>query len=395
MVGRVSPSGSARKIPLRSRPIQGVGTAVAGFIGFSESGPFHQPTPVTDWSRFVELFGGFTGAGYLASAVHGYFANGGGSAYVVRVGEAPPSPSPLSAGDYIGGFLDRKGLAALEAEASVTMIAVPDLMSGLRSGAIGLDSVQAVQQEMIRHCESMGDRLAILDPPPGLGPQQMGEWRQAGAGYDSGYAALYYPWFTVLDPSTGTARAVPPSGHIAGVWSGTGTGGVHEAPANRVIEGALELETRLAPAEAELLDSMGVNSIREFPGHSIRVWGARTLSSDANWRHLAVRRLVSYLEESIVTGTRWVVLEPDDERLWAAVRRSISAFLIDEWRTGALAGSTPDAAFFVRCDGQTNTAEGIAAGQVVCQVGVAPLRPGEFVHFRVTQFAGGTGLVTE
>jgi uncharacterized protein len=241
----------------------------------------------------------------------------------------------------------------------------------------------------------MGDRLAILDPPPGLGPQQMGEWRQAGAGYDSGYAALYYPWFTVLDPSTGTARAVPPSGHIAGVWSGTGTGGVHEAPANRVIEGALELETRLAPAEAELLDSMGVNSIREFPGHSIRVWGARTLSSDANWRHLTVRRLVSYLEESIVTGTRWVVLEPDDERLWAAVRRSISAFLIDEWRTGALAGPTPDAAFFVRCDGETNTAEGIAAGQVVCQVGVAPLRPGEFVHFRVTQFAGGTGVVTE
>jgi phage tail sheath protein FI len=242
----------------------------------------------------------------------------------------------------------------------------------------------------------MGDRIAILDPPPGLSPQQVGEWRMQKAGYDSKYAALYYPWFTVLDPVSGTNIAVPPSGHIAGVWArNDDTRGVHKAPANEVIRGAIKPETRLTKGENDLLNPMGVNCIRAFPGRGIRVWGARTLSSEGEWRYLNVRRLFNYLEESIMEGTQWVVFEPNDDALWARIRRSIAAFLVNEWRKGALFGLTPDEAFYVKCDRETNPAEGIDAGQVVCEIGVAPVKPAEFVIFRLAQFSGGTSLVNE
>jgi phage tail sheath protein FI len=276
------------------------------------------------------------------------------------------------------------------------MIAVPDLMSAYQRGAIDIDAVQAVQVAMITHCELMGDRMAILDPPPGLGPQQVKEWRMDKAGYDSKYAALYYPWFTVVDPLTGTNVPVPPSGHIAGVWArNDDTRGVHKAPANEVVRGALGLTTQLTKNEHDLLNPTGINCIRAFPGRGIRVWGARTLSSEAEWRYLNVRRLFNYLEESILSGTQWVVFEPNDDALWARIRRTISAFLVNEWRKGALFGLTPDEAFYVKCDRETNPAEGIDAGQVVCEVGVAPVKPAEFVIFRLAQFSGGTSLVNE
>jgi Bacteriophage tail sheath protein len=249
---------------------------------------------------------------------------------------------------------------------------------------------------MITHCELMGDRMAILDPPPGLGPQQVKEWRTDKAGYDSKYAALYYPWFTVMDPLSGTTTPVPPSGHIAGIWArNDDTRGVHKAPANEVVRGALGLATQLTKNEQDLLNPIGINCIRAFPGRGIRVWGARTLSSDAEWRYLNVRRLFNYLEESILSGTQWVVFEPNDDALWARIRRTIGAFLVNEWRKGALFGLTPDEAFYVKCDRETNPAEGIDAGQVVCEVGVAPVKPAEFVVFRLAQFSGGTSLVNE
>jgi phage tail sheath protein FI len=216
------------------------------------------------------------------------------------------------------------------------------------------------------------------------------------AGYDSKYAAMYYPWFTVLDPLTGTNLAVPPSGHLAGVWArNDDTRGVHKAPANEVIRGAIRPETQLTKGENDLLNPMGVNCIRAFPGRGIRVWGARTLSSESEWRYLNVRRLFNYLEESIMEGTQWVVFEPNDDALWARIRRSIAAFLVNEWRKGALFGLTPDEAFYVKCDRETNPAEGIDAGQVVCEIGVAPVKPAEFVIFRLAQFSGGTSLVNE
>jgi phage tail sheath protein FI len=310
--------------------------------------------------------------------------------------EPVTTPSRITTDDYVGDVADRTGFSGLEVVDEITMVSVPDLMSAYQSGAIDLDAVQAVQTEMIKHCELMGDRMAILDPPPGLSPQQVAEWRMQKAGYDSRYATLYYPWFTVHDPLSGSPLSVPPSGHMAGIWArNDDTRGVHKAPANEVIRGALKPEIQLTKGENDLLNPMGVNCIRAFPGRGIRVWGARTLSSDAEWRYLNVRRLFNYLEESIMNGTQWVVFEPNDDALWARIRRTISAFLVNEWRKGALFGLTPDEAYFVKCDRETNPAEGIDAGQVVCQVGVAPVKPAEFVIFKLAQFSGGTSLVSE
>ena len=161
------------------------------------------------------------------------------------------------------------------------------------------------------------------------------------AGYDSKYAAMYWPWVKVFDPASGMNIYVPPSGHMAGVWGrNDDTRGVHKAPANEVIRGAITLETSLTKTEQELLNPIGINCIRAFPGRGIRVWGARTLSSDPAWRYLNVRRLFNYLEESILDGTKWVVFEPNDDALWAKVRRTIASFLVNEWRKGALFGLT-------------------------------------------------------
>jgi phage tail sheath protein FI len=189
---------------------------------------------------------------------------------------------------------------------------------------------------------------------------------------------------------------VPPSGHVAGIWGrNDDTRGVHKAPANEVIRGALAPELQLTRAEQDLLNPVGINCIRAFPGRGIRVWGARTLSSDPAWRYLNVRRLFNYLEESILGGTQWAVFEPNDVALWAKLRRTISAFLVNEWRRGALFGLTPDEAFYVECDEETNLAETIDLGQVICEIGVAPVKPAEFVVFRLAQFSGGASLVSE
>jgi phage tail sheath protein FI len=285
------------------------------------------------------------------------------------------------------------GFSGLEAIDPITMVCVPDLMAAYQGGAIDLDGVQAVQLAMIAHCELMGDRVAILDPPPGLNAQQIREWRLEKAGYDSKYAALYWPWIKVFDPGSGENVSIPPSGHLAGIWSrNDDTRGVHKAPANEVIRGVLSLDTLITKNEHDLLNPHGINCIRAFPGRGIRVWGARTLSSDPAWRYLNIRRLFNYLEESILNGTQWVVFEPNDQSLWAKMRRTISAFLVNEWRKGALFGLTPDEAFYVKCDDETNPAEGIDAGQVVCEIGLAPVKPAEFVIFRLSQYSGGASL---
>jgi phage tail sheath protein FI len=308
----------------------------------------------------------------------------------------PPSTENLGAGDYVGDVSQRTGFGGLEAIDEITMVAAPDLAAALEQGAIDLDTFKAVQLGMITHCELMGDRVAILDTPPGLNAQQVLDWRVKQAGYDSKFATMYWPWIEVFDPAAGGNTFVPPSGHIAGIWARSDDSrGVHKAPANEVVRGALRLETTITKAEHDLLNPVGINCVRSFPGRGVRVWGARTLSSEAEWRYLNVRRLFNYLEESILMGTQWVVFEPNDPDLWARIRRTISSFLINEWRKGALFGTTPDEAFFVKCDEETNPAEGIDAGQVVCQIGVAPVKPAEFVIFQLSQFSGGTSLVAE
>ncbi|HEX6356349.1 phage tail sheath family protein [Actinophytocola sp.] len=509
MPSYLSPGVYVEEVQTGARPIEGVGTAVAAFVGFAEQGPFHQPTLVTNWNQYIQTFGGFTEGDYLAHAVYGYFANGGGVAYVVRIGgastgavlsgrqdvtapdhaklgglrisalpsagaditvevgdvdgENPPEdrfkllvsqggkvvetfdvstkkniksyvvtqvrersklieiseqpgtaltrpenqsvpvpatsagpPGTINAQEYVGDLADRTGFGGLETIDEITMVAVPDLMSAYQRGMLDAEGVRAVQLAVISHCEQMADRVAVLDTPPGLHAQGVRAWRLDEAGYDSRFATLYYPWIKVFDPASGRNTVVPPSGHVAGVWARSDSErGVHKAPANEVIRGAVDLELSLSKGEQDLLNPIGVNCVRSFAGRGIRIWGARTLSSDPAWRYLNVRRLFNYLEESILIGTQWVVFEPNDDRLWSSIRRNISAFLNEEWRQGALFGRTAEEAFFVRCDRENNPQESIDLGQVVCEIGVAPVKPAEFVIFRLSQFSDSTSLVSE
>jgi phage tail sheath protein FI len=247
-----------------------------------------------------------------------------------------------------------------------------------------------LQGKMIAHCENMGDRMAILDAPANMLPQDILEWRMNTAGYDSKFATLYYPWIEVMDPISKAPLMVPPSGHVAGIWARTdATRGVHKAPANEVVLGANGLGFQVTGDEQGGLNKVGINCIRAFPGRGIRVWGARTLSSDPEWRYVNVRRLFNFVSESIMEGTQWAVFEPNDHRLWMQLKISTSNFLTRVWRDGALFGSTPDQAFYVKCDSETNPPDVVEAGQVVVEIGIAPVKPAEFVIFRISQFAGG------
>ena len=294
-----------------------------------------------------------------------------------------------TAQEFQGKVTERTGVEGLEALDDVTMLCVPDLMSTMPGQKLDLDTIKGVQTMMIAHCERMGDRVAILDPPPDMTPQEIKKWRMDIAGFDSSYAALYYPWIEVMDPITNRPIAIPPSGHIAGIWARNDTTrGVHKAPANEVVQGAVGLAYQTTKGEQDTLNPIGVNCIRAFPGRGIRVWGARTLSSDPAWRYINVRRLFNYVEKSIENGTQWVVFEPNDRKLWARVRRDVSAFLKTVWRDGALFGSTPAEAFYVKCDDELNPPESRDLGRLIIEVGLAPVKPAEFVIFRISQWAG-------
>jgi hypothetical protein len=298
--------------------------------------------------------------------------------------------APVSPSHYEGNAGDRTGLGGLEAVDQVTMVCAPDVMAAYQQGALDKDGVKAVQLAMIAHCERMGDRVAIIDPLPDMNAQQAYDWRQNGAGYDSKYAAMYYPWIQVANPFPGgpSTALVPPSGHMAGIWARSdGERGVHKAPANEIVRGALGLPITLTPSEQGVLNPVGVNCIRTFPGRGVRVWGARTLSSDPSWRYLNVRRLFNYVEKSIYIGTQWAVFEPNDQILWAKIRRDIRAFLTRAWMDGALFGDTPDQAFFVKCDAENNPSITRDAGQLFVDIGIAPVKPAEFVIFRIGQYS--------
>jgi hypothetical protein len=224
-----------------------------------------------------------------------------------------------------------------------------------------------------------------------MSPQQIADWRKVGAGYDSKFGALYYPWISVSNPLSGNGASllIPPCGHLAGIYArADAERGVHKAPANEVLQGAVGLDVNVTRGEQDALNPIGVNCIRAFPGRGVRVWGARTLSSDPSWRYVNVRRLFNYVEASLEAGTQWVVFEPNDPDLWARVRRDVTSFLRMVWRTGALFGITPDQAFYVKCDEELNPLEVRDAGQLIIEIGLAPTKPAEFVIFRISQWAG-------
>lgn len=245
---------------------------------------------------------------------------------------------------------------------------------------------QGLTGKLVAHCENMKDRFAILqskqtDQAPGkLMPP-----------LDSKCAAFYYPWIYVMDPLSHSKKLVPPGGHMAGVYARSDTErGVHKAPANEVVRGALELQFPIGKGIQDVLNPRGVNCIRAFPGRGIRVWGARTVSSDPIWKYVNVRRLFLYIGESIEEGTQWVVFEPSSEQLWARVKQTVTQFLIGVWKAGALMGVTEAEAFFVRCDRSTMTQDDIDNGRLVCVIGIAPVKPAEFVILRIAQWQGGS-----
>ena len=510
----LAPGVYLEEIEIGAKPIEGVSTSTAGFLGPTERGPTN-PTFITNFGDFQNKFGGFVEGSYLAYGVAGFFSNGGQRCFIGRIigkgtqtssgiltgsvedeakdimqitavgpgkwgnnvavmvepatlykegknqlfkltlkywknmveaegenpsdedrvmaqennppdvievydnlspietssdfyekkindisklikvemiGEGAPGQqmtclekgtqgNDINSADYKGIETappgQRTGLVAFEEVNEINIVCVPDE---------GLSNLKGLTDYIVEHCEKMKDRFAILQAN-----QSAGDVAKLEPPNDSKYAAFYYPWINVIDPVTNNKKLVPAGGQIAGIYARSDTErGVHKAPANEVVRGAQELQFNLTKAEQDILNPKGVNCIRAFPGRGIRVWGARTTSSDPLWKYLNVRRLFLFIEESIEQGTQWVVFEPNSEMLWARVKQSITQFLTTVWRGGALMGLTPGEAFFVKCDRTTMTQDDIDNGRLIVMIGVAPVKPAEFVIFRIAQWTGGS-----
>jgi phage tail sheath protein FI len=297
----------------------------------------------------------------------------------------------VSGRSFAGSESARNGINGLAVADDVTMVLVPDLVTAATKddGTVDLNLWKSVQTALISHCEQHGNRMAVLDAPPSMNPQQIKEWRSDVAMYDSAFAAMYYPWIKVDNPigvNGDSEIFMPPSGHIAGVWARTDEArGVWKAPANDTIRGVLDIERTITQNEQSLLNPIGINCIRPFGTRGIRIWGARTLASDSDWRYINVRRLFNMVEATILEGTQWAVFEPNDVTLWEGVKRTLDAFLRGLWSAGALFGASVDQAFYVKCDAETNPPESIDQGLLVVEVGIAPVKPAEFVVFRIAQ----------
>ncbi len=286
--------------------------------------------------------------------------------------------------DFIGADLgpgNRYGLAAIADSDEIDLLVLPDLPWCLKNSA-GFRSpkdMEIVQQAVVSLCEQRRDRVAILDFPPDTQPVGAQQWRRL---FDSSFAAFYYPW---VIPSTGNAP-IPPCGHVAGVVARCDVAqGVFRAPANEVLNGVVDLALFLQPHDLTALNNDGVNGLQVFAQRGIRIWGARTTSTDPQNRYVNVRRTVSTLARTIHAGLQWVVFEPNAPELWATIERDVRVLLESLWRKGWFRGATMDEAFFVLCDERNNTAETRDAGQIVLEIGLSPLRPAEFVTIRLTQ----------
>jgi uncharacterized protein len=315
-----------------------------------------------------------------------------------EVSPPPVLPTQENLARYVQGARDdRTGIQGLFEIDEITMIACPDLMKAYEVGIINQDQLHGIMELMISLCENASpnpsNRMVVLDTPHDkVKPQEVANWLNHEFNRRSMFAALYYPWIKVPNPrKEGKPIMVPPSGYMMGVWSRTDeTRGVYKAPANETPRGVIGLAYDSNFREQELLNPEGINCIRTFPGRGIKVWGARTLveKDKTEWRYISVRRLMSYIEKSIELGTQWVVFEPNDQELWARVRRTVSNFLERMWREGALFGASPEQAYYVKCDETLNTPDTMILGRLYIEVGVCPVRPAEFVVFRISQWTG-------
>lgn len=301
------------------------------------------------------------------------------SVIVTLAGGSNGSVANITAADFIGtdnGAGNRTGIQSFVDNDVVSIMAVPGVTD------------PNVQLTLAAHCENLASRFAVLDVPQDAKKvQDVINHRDI---VDSTYAAFYHPWLQVFDPLDKKNIMVPPSGSVMGIYARSdNTRGVHKAPANEVVRGCTGLDCQFSKGEQDILNPKGVNLIRAFAGQGIRVWGARTATSDPGWKYINVRRLFIFIEESIKANTSWVVFEPNDEELWVRVKRTISVFLDGMWRNGSLAGTSPEEAFYVNIGRSTMSQDDIDNGRLICEIGVAPVKPAEFVIFRLTQKTGG------
>lgn len=531
----LTPGVYVEEIEIGAKPIEGVSTSTAGFLGLTERGPTSTPKLVTSFGQFGRIYGGYLADSYLPYAVDGFFRNGGQRCFIGRivragavsasltvdtltataVGEgswgnrvairienatndptdaqaagtrlfkltvaywsstlpsfampAPPAdrnralrellagasavevfdnlsedptspdhylrklgdpvnnlsqlvllsgtgrPANTDAGDFLAaldGGLEATGAppAAVPAPTRADFLGNPAAPPGGKRGLTAFTEIDEISilyvpdlhivaaagratllDDILAHCEELKDRFAILEAPvntvdiPGLSITSVAR--------PSKYGALYYPWIKVFDPVTQRQKLVPPGGYVAGIYARSDTErGVHKAPANELVRGAVDLEFCITKGEQAILNPRGINVIRAFPGRGILVWGARTTILDTLWKYINVRRLFLFIEESIDEGTQWVVFEPNDEKLWKRVVQTISQFLTRVWKDGALMGGKPEEAFFVKCDRSTMTQDDIDNGRLICLIGIAPVKPAEFVIFRIAQVRSGADI---
>ncbi|MBI9044433.1 MAG: phage tail sheath family protein [Anaerolineaceae bacterium] len=347
-------------------------TGIPAFLGYIINGSqeeLNTPVRLTHWSQFTAKIGAqLPEEGYLAHAVHGFFQNGGDLCYIIRLAYSHETNHHIQA--------HRAGLQVLTTLDDIDLICAPDIFLPSRR-----EDGLTIQAEILEYCDHAGDRFAILDALPDSVPDVILSQR---ASLKSKNGTLYAPWICIQRISDNTTAWVPPCGHVAGVYARSDRDiGVHKAPANEPLQGVLNLETILTNQQQGELNSANINCLRAFPGRGIRIWGARTLSHDPTWLYISVRRL-------FLTTARWidrnlvnVAFEPNDSRLWARIERELSIYFRQLHQQGALKGSSPKEAFFVKCNAELNPCEVRQAGQVNTEIGLAPAAPNEFVVVRI------------
>jgi phage tail sheath protein FI len=356
---------------------------------FTPFNPFEnelKPRPTIVEDNFNDLSFDEASPDYLPKRVNGssqliYVTVGTGNAPAPSTGAAladgDQGAGPLTSADFQGKPLEAgkpKGLDALELDdfRDVALVYAPGITD------------KTLLIPIITHCELQKFRFAVVDCDPS--ESDLSKIDPRTNIQESQYAAFYYPWIKISDPQNGALREVPPGGHMLGIYARTDSErGVFKAPANEVVRGALDVKFDVNERIQDNLNPKGVNAIRKFPGRGILLWGARTMSANTLWKYVSVRRLFIFLEHSIYDGTQWVVFEPNDERLWARVKDTIRLFLRTQWREGAMMGKTEQEAFFITCDRTTMTQDDILNGRLICEIGIAPVRPAEFVIFRIFQ----------
>jgi len=376
------PVATVGELPLAERRIASLESSVAAFVGLAPAGPLDRAVRVDSFEGFAEAFGDpdrpqegpFVAGARLAHAVRGFFRNGGRACWVVRVaGE----PGTTTVADHLG---PGGGLRLFTTLDEPTVVAAPDA----HAVATGAEGTRAIQRELVASCERIVGRIALVDPPPGIDADGALAWRTASR-IDSPAAAAYFPWIEAIDPTGHHTVAIPPCGHVAGLWARVDIlAGLHHAPTSEALLAADGATIGLSGAEQHHLNRAGINCLRAWPGPELRAWGACTLSSDPELRYLHRQRIVGHLTASIAQGTRWAADDPGDGSLHESVRATVTAFLDGAWRKGELQGDTAGQAFFVRCEPGDHGSETRLQDEITLEIGLAVRRAGDFRVLRIS-----------